>query len=81
LSSSGSSDIPAYESAIPTENEPMSPAQTSEKIIQKTIEEKISMKVVERILVDAMSGIDNGEDISFVKMYISSALTILRSMS
>jgi len=49
---------------------------------QQIIENKVNMKVVETILSDALGGIEAGEvDMELVKMYISSAITIIRSMS
>jgi len=49
---------------------------------QQITETKVNMKVVETILSDALGGIEAGEvDMELVKMYISSAITIIRSMS
>ena len=49
---------------------------------QQMIENKVNMKVVETILSDALGGIEAGEvDLEMAKMYISSAITVIRSIS
>lgn len=83
--SSSSDAYGGYDStpAAPIEREPGNTfsTQSSAKVVQKAIEDKVSVRMVERILEDAIKGIDEEEDISFIKMYLTSALAILRSVS